>query len=104
MSEWNRVCAVGDLPDGEPKGFRIGDVPVVVTRVDGTCYAMHDVCTHAHALLSEGFLEGHVIECPLHGAKYDVRNGKCLAVANTDAKTFPVQVEAGEVYVTVAMS
>jgi len=101
MSEPSRVCAVADLLDGEPKGFKVGEVPIVLTHVDGTCYATHDVCTHAYALLSEGFVEGHVIECPLHGAKYDVRNGKCLAVAHTDVKTYPVQVVRGDVYVTV---
>jgi NAD(P)H-dependent nitrite reductase small subunit len=98
---WHRVCSVQQLSDAEPRAVKIGAIPVAIYKVEDTCYATHNVCTHAFALLSDGFQEGFVIECPLHGAKYDVRSGKCLAVADSDVATYPVKVEDGEVLVNL---
>jgi nitrite reductase/ring-hydroxylating ferredoxin subunit len=67
-------------------------------------YATHDVCTHAYALLSEGYIEGDVVECPLHGALFEIRSGKCLAVGTSDVATYPVRVEAnGDVMVEIPL-
>lgn len=96
---WEPACPLDAVEEGTPKGLKLGGVPVALYRVSDAVYATHDVCTHAYALLSDGFMEGHTIECPLHGAMYDVRDGKCLAVAACDLKTFPVKIEGGTVSV-----
>jgi nitrite reductase/ring-hydroxylating ferredoxin subunit len=60
---------------------------------DGGVYAIDNVCTHALAYLSEGWLEGDVIECPLHGGCFNVRTGKGLGdPIEEDLKTYPIQV------------
>src|SRR2546426_3450233 len=52
---------------------------ILVANVDGAFYALQDACGHRQAPLSKGTLEGHVIECPLHFATFDVRTGKLLS-------------------------
>lgn len=96
---WEPACPAGDVGWSRPKGLTLRGIPVAIYNVDDTLYATHDVCTHAYALLSDGFQEGHVIECPLHGALYDVRDGKCMAVGACDLQTYRVKVEDGQVLV-----
>jgi 3-phenylpropionate/trans-cinnamate dioxygenase ferredoxin subunit/naphthalene 1,2-dioxygenase system ferredoxin subunit len=98
-STWHHLCAAAKLSEGEPLGFRLGDRRVALYKVDDEIFATDDVCSHAFALLSSGFLEGHVIECPLHGAMFDVRDGKCRSSAYKDIEAFKVEIRDGEVYV-----
>ncbi len=74
-----RLCRVGEIPPGgalcvEPQGLP----PIAVYNVGGAFFATDDRCTHAEASLSDGILEGHVIECPFHGGTFDVRTGEAL--------------------------
>ena len=95
-----RACTAGDVRTGEPKGVKLGGIPVALYRLDDGVFATHDVCTHAYALLSEGYIEGDMVECPLHGALFEIRSGKCRAVGTTDLATYPVRVETnGDVMV-----
>jgi nitrite reductase/ring-hydroxylating ferredoxin subunit len=73
---------------------------VLIANVDGAYYALQDACGHRQAPLSKGTLRGHVIECPLHFARFDVRTGQLLSgPAAADVPTYPVQVEGDIVYV-----
>jgi nitrite reductase/ring-hydroxylating ferredoxin subunit len=100
-TQWVRACAAADVKQGEPKGVKLSGIPVALYRLDDGVYATHDVCTHAYALLSEGYIEGESIECPLHGALFDIRSGKCLAVASADLPTYAVRVEDGALMVEI---
>jgi nitrite reductase/ring-hydroxylating ferredoxin subunit len=102
--QWVRACAAAAIRAGEPHGMKLGGIPVALYRLDDGVYATHDVCTHAYALLSEGYIEGDVVECPLHGALFEIRSGKCLAVGTSDVATYPVRVEAnGDVMVEIPL-
>lgn len=75
---WLTVCKVNyvkpDFPfSAQAEGKRIG-----IYLVEGEYFAMEDTCPHANALLSQGFMDGETIECPLHGALFDIRTGQCL--------------------------
>jgi len=79
-----------------------GGEPALRAR-DGKVHALDDVCTHALALLSQGFIEGGAVECPLHGARFDIATGRCLAPpATVDLRTYEVRIEGGEVFVRAA--
>ena len=97
--QWVRACPASDIKPGEPKGMKLAGIPVALYRLDDGIYATNDICTHAYALLSEGYIEGDAVECPLHGALFDIRSGKCLAVGSTDVDCYPVRVEADAVHV-----
>ena len=100
-----RACALMDLPPGEAVRIVGPHVPIAVFNADGVLYAIDDTCTHQDASLSEGWLEGCFVECPLHAASFDLRTGEptCLP-AKRPVKTYPVFVKDGEVYVDVEVN
>ena len=78
MAEFHKVASTDEVVPGEVKQYRVEDRPVALCNVDGEFHAFEDVCTHAFAYLSEGGMEGDRIKCPLHGARFDVRDGRVL--------------------------
>lgn len=72
-----RVASLADLPAGGKLAVEIEGTPVLVLRVDDELYALHNICSHAHALLSEGEFDPdeYCVECPLHGSLFDIRTG-----------------------------
>jgi 3-phenylpropionate/trans-cinnamate dioxygenase ferredoxin subunit len=95
------ACPVDQLPPGE--AFRIeAAVPIAVFNADGELYAIDDTCTHQDASLADGWLEGCVVECPLHASCFDLRTGKVSGPpAKLPVRTHEVTVENGVVYVHV---
>ena len=77
------VARVGEIAEGTCKIVRLDDQSVAVYHVDGAYYAIDDVCTHDGGPLAEGVLEGNEIECPRHGARFDVRTGAVLCMPAT---------------------
>lgn len=100
MSDWVKVGAAEELTPG---GWRVIDVDgaqVAVVNVDGRYYAIEDVCTHDGGELTGGHICGFEIECPRHGARFDLRTGKALcAPAYEPTAVFPIRIEDGVVYV-----
>ena len=101
MSDWVRVCTTAELLPGESTVAWDGDTPILVVNYDGDYYALEDRCTHEDFELSAGAYDGDdaTIECVLHGAKFDVRDGRALcAPAYAPVARFPVKVEDGVVW------
>ena len=100
VSEWIPAARVGDVEPGEGFLAEINGAAVAIWNVDGKYYATSDVCTHEETSLSAGDLWGEVIECPLHGAQFDVRTGEVLSLpAIFPLPTYPVKVEDDTIYV-----
>lgn len=93
------VCRLDELPEGESVRI-VADLPIAVFNADGELYAVDDTCSHQDASLSDGFLEGCFVECPLHAALFDLRTGmpSCLP-AKRPIRTHPVSVQGGVIYV-----
>ena len=72
------------LRDGEMKAVEIEGEALLLCRIEGRYHAIRDACSHADQALSEGRLRGPTIYCPLHGARFDVRTGACLAKPATE--------------------
>lgn len=99
---WHRLAALTDIPEDAPLETGVDQLPLALYRVDGAVYCTGNLCTHSEAFLSDGYLEGFEIECPLHGARFDIRNGRVLCQpASTDIATYVVKIEDGDVYVDV---
>ena len=94
------VAKVSELAPGAMTWVAVDRERVVLANVDGTFHAIQDRCGHRQALLSRGTLRGHVIECPLHFAEFDVRTGKLLSgPTSADVPVYQVLVEEDVVYV-----
>lgn len=93
------ACTVADLPPGESVRIQ-ADVPIAVFNADGELYAIDDTCSHQDASLSDGWLEGCFVECPLHAALFDLRTGmpSCLP-AKKPVRTHTVLVYDNHIYV-----
>jgi naphthalene 1,2-dioxygenase system ferredoxin subunit len=75
-----------------------GDYQIALYDVAGDVFATDNLCTHAQALLSDGTLTGDIVECPLHGGRFEVRTGKGLGPPiPEDLKTYPARVADGEI-------
>lgn len=98
---WIELGALEDLfDDGQCYGTVINGLKIGLFYVDDQVYCVDDICTHGNALLSEGDLEGHEIECPLHAGAFDVRDGKALcSPLIKDTRVHNVRVEDGVVFV-----
>ena len=99
------VATVSALAPRTMKWVVVERERVLIANIDGAFYALRDACGHRQEPLSKGRLEGHVVECPLHFATFDVRTGKLLSgpVAD-DVPTYSVQVKDDTVYVKRAPS
>lgn len=99
MEGWVRVCAQAELLPGEFKVVWDGDTAIAVYNLDGSLYAIEDTCTHDGGELAGGAIHGFEIECPRHGARFDVRTGEVRqAPATEPIAGFPVQVAGGVIY------
>jgi len=98
-----RVASVADVPRESLKSVLAGEQEVCLAHCeDDKFYAIDDVCTHENFLLSQGELFEFDVECPQHGSRFNVQNGKVTGLpAVVPTRTFPVTVEDGDVYVDV---
>lgn len=97
---WVRAAARDDLTAGEVLGVELAGRSIALYATDGGIFATDNICTHAYACLSDGWLDGEVIECPLHAARFDVRTGKVMdPPATEDLKSYEVRVVDGEIQV-----
>jgi nitrite reductase/ring-hydroxylating ferredoxin subunit len=94
------VGKTADLAPGEMKFVAVDGERRVLANVGGSFFALKDVCGHRNAPLSRGKLDGHIIECPLHFARFDVRTGRLVdGPVSADVPAYEVWVDAGTVYV-----
>jgi nitrite reductase/ring-hydroxylating ferredoxin subunit len=97
-----RVARIDAIAPGELLRVEAAGRLICLANVDGTIFAVDDDCTHISGPLDQGELEGCVLTCPLHLARFDVRTGRALrGPARDDLPTFAVRVEDGVVYVAV---
>ena len=98
--EYIAVAALNELPRGERLFLDVDGKVIVLFNINGSIYALGDVCTHDNGPLGEGELDGHAIHCPRHGARFDVRTGKALSLpAVTPTPSYPVRVQNGMIEV-----
>lgn len=99
---YRKVARVGDVPPGQAVFLDVQDEEIALCNVNGQIWAVANACSHDGGTLSEGALLGNQIECPRHGARFDVRTGEVKALpAVVPIPTYPVLVEGEDIYVDV---
>lgn len=104
MSNENWVDALGQdqLPTDDVIGVAVEGRDIAIYTVGDEVYATDNICSHGHARLCDGFLDGHEIECPLHQGKFDVRDGRPMCEPVTEAlRSYPVKIDGKRVYLRI---
>jgi 3-phenylpropionate/trans-cinnamate dioxygenase ferredoxin component len=102
MADFVTAMKTKDVPPGMVKAVKIGGRSVVVCNVDGEYYAVDDICTHDGGPLGSGKLCDAQIECPRHGARFDVRSGRAVVLpAILPIGTHAVEVDGDDVKVSL---
>ena len=103
MAEFITVAHVNQMQPGKGLQVQVGDTLISLWNLDGTILAIGDVCSHEEEYLSEGELvDGCCVECPAHGAQFDLRTGaaRCLP-ATEPVATYAVQIVGDDIQVAV---
>jgi 3-phenylpropionate/trans-cinnamate dioxygenase ferredoxin subunit len=103
MSKKIKIATVGELAPGQYKSLRLGRAPFrALFNIDGEFYALKDMCTHDGGILTGGTLKGYIIECPRHGAQFDVRTGAVVRLpAYVGVETYSVSVEGNDIFISL---
>jgi len=102
VPEWVKVAQAGEVPEGRVKVVEAKGKRLALARVGGQVYAVQDLCTHDNGPLGEGAVIEETLECPRHGARFDVKTGKPVNLpAVVPVQTFPVKVEGGDVLIQI---
>ena len=97
---WQRVASLSEIAVDAVLGVDVDGSPVALYRLANEVFATAGICTHAMALLSDGFVEDGNIECPLHQSQFDIRSGKALcAPATEDLRTYAVKLDGDEILI-----
>jgi 3-phenylpropionate/trans-cinnamate dioxygenase ferredoxin component len=105
--EYIRVADKAELPSNKMILILVGGKEVLLANLVGSYYAIANKCTHLGGSLSKGFLDGSIVTCPKHGAKFDVKTGQAIADAKIgfikmsvkDEKSYKVKVEGSDIFV-----
>ncbi|RJG03361.1 Rieske (2Fe-2S) protein [Noviherbaspirillum sedimenti] len=99
QSSYQIVAEQEEIPPGQSRKVSLEGRDLLICNAGGTFYAIDDRCPHAGASFEGGRIRGKLIACPLHGARFDLSNGKCLGGAYKPVSCFSVKVEDGQVSV-----
>ncbi|MDZ4199534.1 MAG: non-heme iron oxygenase ferredoxin subunit [Kiritimatiellia bacterium] len=98
-SPWIEAGAEAEFVATDRKTLDLSGQSILLIRAKGSYYAVSSICTHARAQMHDGDLDGFELECPLHGARFDIRTGKATPPASRALKTFEVRVEKGRIFI-----
>jgi len=99
---WIAIARAGDVEPSDVRRCEVEDQCIALFNLAGKLYATADICTHAHAHLSDGYVDGETVECPLHQGLFHIPTGRAMSPPVTeDLKTYPLRVEDGEVLIAL---
>jgi len=102
MAQFEAVLKLAELPPGRMRALVRGGREIVICHTREGVFAVDNICTHAEARLCEGRLRGTRLVCPLHGASFDVRDGRVLGPpAVLPLPTYPLRIVGGVIEVSV---
>jgi 3-phenylpropionate/trans-cinnamate dioxygenase ferredoxin subunit len=104
-----KVAETSEIPSGQMKAVKIEEKEILIANVNGTYYAIGNICTHKEGDLSKGMLSGTIVTCSKHNAKFDVTTGKVITHPKVgffhpkvaDEPSYPVKVENGSIMVNL---
>ena len=96
------AAPLANVPEGDLIGIMIEGRSIVLYKLDGEVFATQGLCTHGHAELAGGYVEGDLVQCPMHGGTFDIRTGKAVGDPCTvDLQVLPVKIEDDQILVAL---
>ncbi len=100
IGQYVKICGVNDLAEGEVRTFKVNDHDILLAKYQGEIFALENICSHDGGELGEGRLVRGQLECPRHGARFDLKTGDAKAMpAAVGIGTYDLKIEDGEVMV-----
>jgi nitrite reductase/ring-hydroxylating ferredoxin subunit len=97
---WVVIAKVGDVAPSDVRRCEVKDRCIALFNLQGQLYATDDICSHAHAHLSDGYVDGDTVECPLHQGLFHIPTGRAMTPPVTEnLATYPVRIEGEDVLV-----
>ena len=102
-----KIAETSEIPRGQIKVFKLAEKEILIVNVNGNYYAIANRCTHKNGDLSKGSLDGNIVTCPVHGARFDVTTGKAIAgpkiaffrAKTNDEPSYQVKIEGRDVMI-----
>lgn len=102
MGAYVKVAKAGDVPSGAGKLVEVAGKQIALFQVDGKYYALDNVCTHRGGPLSEGYVQGMEVECPWHGAHFNLQTGQVTRPpAARDVAAYPVRQQGDDIEIEI---
>ena len=102
MPEYLTVARAKDVPPGKALAVNVEGLRIAIFNINGAYHAIDDTCPHAGASLAEGDVDGCAVECPLHGARFDLESGAVLSPpAEQNVAVYQVRVAGDELQILV---
>ena len=103
MNDWTDVCTLDEIDDEDVRRFDHAGKTYALYRYQDQVYATDGLCSHERVHLADGLVMEHVIECPKHNGRFDIRDGRALgAPVCVNLKTYPARVHGGQVQIQLA--
>lgn len=97
---WHKVAQEKEIQENSAFSLEIEGKPLAAYRLGESIYVLDDICTHERAFLSDGYVDGNCIECPVHGGRFLIATGEAQGgIVTEDLRTYPVKIENGVVFV-----
>jgi 3-phenylpropionate/trans-cinnamate dioxygenase ferredoxin subunit len=101
-TEYVKLCAESEIEEGQVKTFEIKDRPIAVARWQGSLFALDNICTHDGGNLGDGDLVKGQIQCPRHGARFDLQTGQVTRMpAVIGIEKYEIKIEDGDIYAAI---
>jgi nitrite reductase/ring-hydroxylating ferredoxin subunit len=103
MSEiWIPIASTADCPGGQGNPFEVQGRHIAVFNLEGRFFATSNVCTHQFALMSDGYVEGEYIECPMHQGRFHIPTGCPQGVPVSEPlQTYPLRIQDGRIEINL---
>lgn len=98
--QWIPIAKVGEVAPSDVRRCQVRDRCIALFNLKGQIYATADICTHAHAHLSDGYIDGDTVECPLHQGVFHIPTGRAMSPPVTEnLAIYPVRIEGNDILV-----
>ena len=101
METWHKIGSINDYSNGNKWIIEINKKPIALFKYENKFYALKNGCMHQGFPLADGNLNKYMVECPLHGWVYDIRDGKCLSLGNRYTITYKIRIKDDDIEINL---